>query len=137
MNSPVRSEIVIHYRTFHNDDPPGLVKVWNEAFPGRGAVALPTAPALEDYVFATPYFDPAGLVVAWQDGAHAGFAPAGFGPGPHEASLSTRDGVICTLGVRPAHRGRGIGTELLRRCEAYLSGRGATTTYAGPMPPFN
>jgi ribosomal protein S18 acetylase RimI-like enzyme len=128
---------VIHYRTFHNDDPPGLVRVWNEAFTGRGAVALPTPSALEEYVFAKPYFDPAGLVFALDDGQHVGFAHAGFGPGPHESSLSVRDGVVCALGVRPSYRGRGIGTELLRRCEAYLSERGSTNIYAGPMPPLN
>ncbi len=128
---------MIHYRTFRNDDPPGLVKVWNEAFPGRGAVPLPTASALEEYVFAKPYFDPAGLVVALEDGQHVGFAHAGFGPNPDQSSLSTRNGVLCAVGVRPSHQRRGIGTELLRRCEAYLSGRGAATLYAGPMRPLN
>lgn len=128
---------MIHYRTFRNDDPPGLVRVWNEAFTGRGAVPLPMPSALEEYVFAKPYFDPAGLVVALEDGVHVGFAHAGFGPNPEESSLSTDTGVVCAVGVRPSHRGRGIGSELLRRCETYLAGRGATTILAGPMRPFN
>jgi ribosomal protein S18 acetylase RimI-like enzyme len=128
---------VIHYRTFRNDDPPGLVKVWNEAFSGRGAVALPTASALEEYVFAKPYFDRAGLILAVEDGVHVGFAHAGFGPSPDESSLSTSTGVVCALGVSPSHRRRGVGSELLRRCEAYLIGRGATTIYAGAMRPNN
>jgi ribosomal protein S18 acetylase RimI-like enzyme len=128
---------VIHYRTYRNDDPPGLVKVWNEAFPGRGAVPLPTASALEEYVFAKPYFDRAGLILALDDGEHVGFAHAGFGPTPDESALSTATGVVCALGVRRSHRRRGIGTELLRRSEAYLAGRGATTIFAGPMRPNN
>jgi ribosomal protein S18 acetylase RimI-like enzyme len=128
---------VIHYRTFRNDDPPHLLRVWNESFTGRGAVPLPVTSALEEYLFAKPYFDPAGLVVALENGVHVGFAHAGFGPGPGGASLSTDTGVVCAVGVRPPYRGRGIGSELLRRCEAYLAGRGATTTLAGPMPPFN
>jgi ribosomal protein S18 acetylase RimI-like enzyme len=126
---------VIHYRTFRNDDPPGLVKVWNEAFTGRGAVPLPTPSALEEYVFAKPYFDRAGLIVALDDREPAGFAHAGFGPNAEGSALSTSVGVVCALGVRPAYHRRGIGTELLRRCEAYLAGRGAATIYAGPMPP--
>src|SRR5262249_13428457 len=40
-------------------------------------------------------------------------------------------------GVSPSHRRRGVGSELLHRCESYLAGRGATTVYAGPMPPNN
>jgi ribosomal protein S18 acetylase RimI-like enzyme len=128
---------VIHYRTFRNDDPPGLVDVWNEAFTGRGAVPLPTASALEEYVLAKPYFDPAGLVIALEGGRPVGFALAGFGPSADESSLSTSTGVVCAVGVRPSHRRRGVGAELLRRCEAYLGGRGATTTYAGPLAPLN
>jgi ribosomal protein S18 acetylase RimI-like enzyme len=128
---------VIHYRTFRNDDPPGLVNVWNEAFTGRGAVALPSASALEEYVFAKPYFDRAGLVVALDDGAPVGFAHAGFGPNADQSSLSADTGVVCAVGVAPSHRRRGVGSELLRRCEAYLVGRGATTIFAGPMRPNN
>jgi ribosomal protein S18 acetylase RimI-like enzyme len=128
---------VIHYRTFRNDDPPGLMAVWNEAFIGRGAVQLRHSSALEQHAFAKPYFDPAGLVVALEDGYHVGFAHAGFGPNSTETALSYAGGVICVVGVRPSHRRRGIGSELLERCEDYLRGRGARTLYAGPMRPFN
>ncbi len=128
---------VIHYRTFRNDDPPALARVWNEALTGRGAVGLPTPSALEEFVFAKPYFDPAGLVVALDEGTAVGFAHAGFGPDEREAAVSTQTGVVCVVAVRPAHQRRGVGTELLRRCEAYLTGRGATTVFAGPMRPLN
>jgi ribosomal protein S18 acetylase RimI-like enzyme len=128
---------VIHYRTFQNIDPPGLVKVWNEAFTGRGAVTLPTPSALEEYVFAKPYFDRAGLIVALDDNQHVGFVHAGFGPNSDESALSTATGVVCALGVRPSYRRRGVGTELLRRAEAYLTARGATAIYAGAMRPLN
>src|SRR5262249_31796600 len=135
--APERSPRVIHYRTFQNIDPPGLVRVWNEAFTGRGAVILPTPSALEEYVFAKPYFDRAGLIVALDDREYVGFVHAGFGPNADESALSTAVGVVCALGVRPSHRPRGVGTELLRRAEAYLTGRGATSIYAGPMRPLN
>ncbi len=128
---------MIHYRSFRNDDPPGLVKVWNEAFAGRGAVGLPTASALEEYIFAKPYFDRAGLIIAMDDREHVGFSHAGFGPSNDESALSTKTGVLCALGVRPTHQRRGIGSELLRRAEAYLTERGATTLLAGPMRPNN
>src|SRR5204863_203097 len=40
-------------------------------------------------------------------------------------------GVVCMLGVRPAHRKHGIGSELLARCEAYLRQNAAETLAAG------
>ena len=137
MIPPEWARLVIRYRTFRNTDPPGLMRVWNESFTGRGAVALPIPSALEEYVFAKPYFDAAGLIVAVEDDTPVGFAHAGFGPEADRSSLSTSTGVVCAVGVPPSHRRRGLGSELLRRCEAYLAGRGATTLYAGPMPPAN
>jgi ribosomal protein S18 acetylase RimI-like enzyme len=128
---------VIHYRTFRNDDPPGLAQAWNEAFTGRGAVTLPSPSSFEEFLFAKPYFDPAGLLLAVEDGVTVGFAHAGFGPNADETGLSTETGVVCLVAVRPSHQRRGIGTELLRRCEAYLADRGATTIFAGPMRPLN
>jgi ribosomal protein S18 acetylase RimI-like enzyme len=41
------------------------------------------------------------------------------------------------IAVVPSHQRRGIGTELLRRCESYLQERGADTLFAGPMSPLN
>jgi ribosomal protein S18 acetylase RimI-like enzyme len=132
-----REPFVVQYRSFRNTDPPGLMQVWNEAFTGRGAVGLRTNLPLERYVFAKPYFDPAGLIVAAADGVPVGFAHAGFGANDTETGLSTAAGTTCLIGVRPSYRGRGIGSELLQRCEAYLSGRGASLFYAGSLRPLN
>jgi ribosomal protein S18 acetylase RimI-like enzyme len=128
---------VVEYRSFRNDDPPALVQIWNEAFTGRGAVQLRTTSPLERFAFAKPYFDPAGLIVALDQGARVGFAHAGFGANDAETGLSYTSGVVSLIGVRPSHRRRGIGSELLRRCEVYLRDRGARTLYAGPMRPLN
>jgi ribosomal protein S18 acetylase RimI-like enzyme len=128
---------VVHYRKFHNTDPPALVAVWNEAFNGRGAVRLRTSSPLERFTFAKPYFDPAGLILAEDNGTCVGFCHAGFGPTPDETALSHASGVTCLVGVRPSHRRRGIGSELLRRSEAYLRDRGARQLFAGPFSPLN
>ena len=69
---------VVNYRKFSNTDPPRLVQAWNEIFTGRGAVPLPSATYLDRFVFAKPYFDPAGLVLAEEDGVCLGFAHAGL-----------------------------------------------------------
>ena len=123
---------MVHYRSFRNTDPPVLVKVWNEVFAGRGAVHLPNSTPLEYCVFAKPYFDPAGLVVAEEDGVCLGFAHAGFGADATGRALCYQDGVVCFIGVRPDFRKRGIGSNLLARCEAYLREKGAQTLFAGP-----
>jgi ribosomal protein S18 acetylase RimI-like enzyme len=128
---------VVHYRHFRNDDPPGLAEVWNEAFSGRGEVRLRHSSPLETYVFAKAYFDRAGLIVAVEDGLRVGFAHAGFGPNEAQTALGKTNGVLCAIGVRPTHRRRGIGSELLRLCESYLTANGAQGLYAGPMPPLS
>jgi ribosomal protein S18 acetylase RimI-like enzyme len=128
---------VIQYRHFRNDDPPGLAAVWNEALGGRGEVRLRHSSPLENYVFSKPYFDPAGLIVAVEDKVQIGFAHAGFGPNEARTALSKSNGVTCVIAVRPSYRRRGIGSELLERCESYLTTSGAKGLYAGPMPPFH
>lgn len=129
--------LVIHYRHFRNSDPPGLVTIWNQSFTGRSAVQVRNSTPLEYFLFAKPYFDPAGLIVALEDGVPVGFAHAGFGPNETQTALDHSVGIVCMVAVRPAYRRRGIGSELLRRCEDYLHRRGARTLYAGPMRPLN
>jgi ribosomal protein S18 acetylase RimI-like enzyme len=128
---------VIHYRTFRNADPPGLVEVWNEAFTNRGAVRMHGSLWMEYFLFAKIYFDPESLIIAQADGQVVGFVWVGFGPNDSESALNTDTGVVCLLGVAPSHRRQGIGSELLRRAEMYLHARGSKEVFAGPMYPLN
>jgi len=133
---PGKVPCVVHYRSFRNNDSPGLVAIWNEAFTARGAVRLRHSSPLENYVFGKPYFDPAGLILAVDNDVPVGFAHAGFGPNRQLAGLDQTTGLICLIGVRPSHRRQGIGRELLRRSEAYLRSRGGQALLAGPMAPY-
>jgi ribosomal protein S18 acetylase RimI-like enzyme len=128
---------VIQYRHFRNNDPPGLVEIWNQAFPSRGAVHLRHSNPLERHVFAKPYFDPAGLIVAREDDTFVGFAHAGFGPNAAENGISRETGILSMIAVKPTHRRRGIGSELLRRAEGYLTQAGARVIHAGGLRPYN
>jgi ribosomal protein S18 acetylase RimI-like enzyme len=128
---------LIHYRSFRNTDPPALVEIWNQSFSGRGAVPLRHSNPLERHVFAKPYFDPKGLIIAEENGMPLGFGHAGFGPNADETALAHDMGIVCLIGVRASHQRQGIGSELLRRCEAYLQTAGAQTIFAGPMRPLN
>jgi ribosomal protein S18 acetylase RimI-like enzyme len=124
---------VIRYRTFRNADPPGLLQAWHSAFAGRGAAQPSGSMMLEYFLFAKPYFDPAGLVLAEADGQVVGFALSGFGPGPGGRGLDHAEGVVCLLGVVPSHRRQGVGARLLARSEEYLRLRGARTLCAGGL----
>jgi ribosomal protein S18 acetylase RimI-like enzyme len=128
---------VISYRTFRNFDPPALVQVWNEALTGRGAAHLPGTSLLEQQIFALPYFDPHGLILAEAEGTVVGFVHAGFGPNARQNGLAPGVGVLCMVAVRPDWRRKGVGGELLRRGEHYLRQRGASEIYAGPAYPNN
>jgi ribosomal protein S18 acetylase RimI-like enzyme len=114
-----------------------LAEIWNDSFTGRGAYPLNHASALERWVFSKAYFDHAGLIVALEDQQRVGFALSGFGPNEDFSGLDRRLGIICTLAVRSSHRRQRIGTELLKRSEAYLVSQGATTVLAGPGRPAN
>lgn len=126
-----------NFRRFRNTDPPALAEIWNESLTARGAYPLRTPALLERWVFSKPYFDHAGLIVAEDDETRRvqGYALAGFGPTPELSALSFSDGVICSVAVRPGDRRKGIGRELVARCEAYLAGKGARTLRAGPIWP--
>jgi ribosomal protein S18 acetylase RimI-like enzyme len=128
---------VIQYRTFRNTDPPALVDLWNDCFTGRGAAYLRGTILLEYFAFAKPYFDPNGLILAEAGNQVVGFVLAGFGPTADGAALDRHAGVVCLLGVAPAFRRQGIGSELLRRGEEYLRQQGAAELHAGPTGALN
>ncbi len=128
---------MVEYRTFRNTDPPRLVQVWNESMTGRGAARLRHSTVLERHVLSKPYFEPAGMLIAEENGEVLGFAHAGFGPNPRETLLARTIGVVCLVAVRPAFRRRGIGSELLRRAEAHLREKGAQTIQFGNSKPVN
>jgi GNAT superfamily N-acetyltransferase len=133
----VKGCAVIQYRTFRNGDPPILVQLWNQCFTNRGATILRGTMLIEYFLFAKPYFDPAGLVLAFDGTQAVGFAHAAFGPSADRSAIDRATGVLCTLGVIPERRRQGIGGELLRRSEEYLRSCGAKCLFAGPMAPCN
>ena len=125
------------FRHFRNTDPPALADVWNESHTARGAYPLRLPSLLERWVFSKPYFDHHGLILATDDtdGRVQGYALAGFAPTADLSALSFAEGVICSVGVRPGDRRKGIGRALVARCEQYLASKGARTFRAGPTWP--
>ena len=134
-----KARIVIEYRTFRNTDPPLVAEAWTTclAGPRTVSIAIKATTLLEYFVLAKPYFDAAGLWLAIEDGHPVGFAHAGFVSNAAGNGLDTSTGVLCALGVSPQLRRQGVGSELLRRSEEYMRGRGAKRLLAGPMAPDN
>jgi len=130
-----RESLVIEYRSFHNSDPPQLVALWHQAELGRGAAAGFTTDAFETLIFAQPYFDRDGLIVACDGSKIIGYAHAGFGANSDESALAYKSGVVCALIVHPQYRRRGVGRELMARAERYMNDRGVQTILAGPAEP--
>ena len=130
---------VIEYRQFKNSDPPHILRMWNECQLGRSAAIGLRCDEFDELIIAQTYFDPAGMILACQDGQVVGFSHAGFGPNADRSALGSDEGIICAVMVHPRARRQGIGTELVRRAEQYLRSRGSTKIFAGgadPRDPF-
>jgi ribosomal protein S18 acetylase RimI-like enzyme len=132
-----RAPFVTQFRSFRNTDPPSLVEIWNESVASRSTYLLRSATLLEHCLFAKPYFDPAGLILADDGDKTIGFVHAGFGPNAAENDISFETGVICALAVRQSHRRRKIGSQLLSQAEEYLRAHGANRLVAGAVRPLN
>jgi ribosomal protein S18 acetylase RimI-like enzyme len=128
---------VYQFRPFNNTDPPHLAELWRSQPPQRGLMQPMSAVLLDQFVFSKPYFDPAGLTVALQDGHRVGFAHAGFGPNDEGTALSFEMGTTYLLMLESGINEPGVADELLARSEAYLRERGSTVIYGGGIRPLN
>lgn len=128
---------MITYRSFRNSDVPEIRRLWNQAELGpHAAVNVSTDQSFEMLNFSQTYFDPRGIILAFDDtsGDAVGFVHAGFGCSDDESSLAKSTGVICAIVVHPDFRMQGIGRELVSRAEVYLREAGSGEIYAGPSP---
>jgi GNAT superfamily N-acetyltransferase len=128
---------VYHFRPFRNSDPPRLAEIWRNQPPQRGIMQPVSAALLEQLVFAKPYFDPEGLIIALADDTPVGFIHAGFGASDEQSAIDTDTGTTYLLMLRADRREATLADELLARAEEYLRGRGAKVIYAGGIRPQN
>jgi ribosomal protein S18 acetylase RimI-like enzyme len=133
--------LVIRYRPFRNTDPPALAGLWNRGLPSLGVAVPLGAHEFDAMVVDKPTFDPAGLIVAEDEGGravgfvHAGFGPAGSGERPRAEDREL--GSIVMLVVDPERDDEALERGLMDAAEAYLRGRGAAVIYAGGQAPVN
>jgi ribosomal protein S18 acetylase RimI-like enzyme len=122
-------------RRFRNDDPPRITDIWNDALTGRGTFAVGGPGFFERSVLSKPYFDPAGLIIAEEEGKAVGFVHAGFGPTDDETAVDRSRGIVSAIAIRRTFQRRGVGSALLAAAEAYLAERGTKDAQAGPRWP--
>jgi GNAT superfamily N-acetyltransferase len=128
---------MLSFRTFRNTDPPAVIDIWRSRAGQPGLLQPVSADLFEQLVFAKPYFDYRGLIIAAENGRAVGFAHAGFGPNESESRLSTELGVTCVVLVRADYPPEEVSAGLLERAEQYLLGRGAKVLYGGAIRPLN
>ena len=128
---------VVDFRTFHNSDPPRLLKLWHTSNLGPSAAEGFPCNILELAVYSRPYFDRKGLILATDAGEVVAMVHAGFSATADESQLDFSRGVISSLVVLPQYRRKGIGQELIDRAGNYLHSRGAREITAGAGPDGN
>jgi hypothetical protein len=128
---------LIRYRPFQNWDPPALAEIWRSQPPLRGRMQGLTPRLLEELIFARPYFDREGLIVAVDSERPVGFVHAGFGASDDLGSLDKSLGTTCQLLVAPHEERAQIQADLLRASEAYLAASGVRQLFGGAAFPLN
>jgi ribosomal protein S18 acetylase RimI-like enzyme len=131
----LQAHALIEYRPFRNNNPPEILRLWQTAGLGRGAASGITADQFDDLTFAQPYFDPNGLILAWDGSQAVGYVHAGFKVDVSQRELCRTEGSICAVIVSPEHRRQGIGRRLVQLAEDYLQDAGAAAIHAGSAPP--
>jgi GNAT superfamily N-acetyltransferase len=130
---------MLSYRSFRNTDPPLLASLWQGRVAALGRCAPVTLDSLEKQIFSKPYFEYAGLILAFDGDRPLGFAHAGFGPTDDRMALDRREGVICVVITADDPQADEAAHGLVERCEAYLRQQGAEAVWGGaryPLSPF-
>ncbi len=130
---------MITYRSFLNTDLPGIINVWKQQRPQRAVAQTMFTNQMERCVLAKPFFDPAGLIVAFDGETALGFIHCGFGPTEDKSDLDNERGIICLLLTVDGQHQQEVCNELITRGEKYLTDRGSKTILTGtdfPYSPF-
>lgn len=128
---------MIHYRSFLNWDPPAIAEIWRTQPPLRGRLQAITPAMLEEMVFAKPYFDRHGFILAIDGARPVGFVHAALGASEDESGLSEDQGAICQLMAAPHAQKGEIEAELLAAGENYLRRKGVRQIFGGCRYPVN
>ena len=137
---------MIRYRPFLNTDSPFLVDIWRQQPPIRGVFTAVTRDLFDQQIFSKPYFDRAGLILAFEDSGlesaalvPLGFVHAGFAPNVALSDIDRSIGIVSQLKLIPGDRALEVGQGLLEQAIQYLKQAGSTIALVGgqfPHAPF-
>jgi GNAT superfamily N-acetyltransferase len=105
--------------------------LWHACQLGRGAAYGFSTDVFDALIFAQPYFDPKGMILALDEDFPIGFVHVGFPPNAELNNLNPQVGIICALMVLPEYRRQHIGTQLLEQAYAYMKEKGSQEVQAG------
>ena len=116
----------MQYRTYKETMLPQMVRLWKEEAVRIRYKAYDSPEEWKAELLDKPDFDPEGCILAFTDsGSLAGFAAAisqkEFLPGQNRDNTP---GYIFLLVVKEEYEGRGVGSSLLEKAEAFLKGQG-------------
>lgn len=135
----IRKALVIQFRPFRNTDPPLLVEIWRDQKRFPALASTVSVAILEDTIFAKPYFESRGMILALEDDQPLGFIHAGFTTDVHEQDLDKETGIISQLRVVPGDWSSEVRDGLMKAALDYLKQSGAKEVYFGskfPSSPF-
>ncbi|HHK41807.1 MAG TPA: hypothetical protein ENJ50_05245 [Planctomycetaceae bacterium] len=125
-------------RPFRNSDPPALVQLWRRLPPLPMRAQNISVGILEEHIFAKPYFDRLGFLVAESDrGEISGFVHAAFGVDAECCHLDKTIGVVALFVPPDGGHHDLLAAELLERAEDYLRDHGARSLIAGGVSPHH
>jgi ribosomal protein S18 acetylase RimI-like enzyme len=130
---------MISFRPFLNTDPPLLVEIWRDQKRFPCMASSITVGNLEDLLFGKPYFEAAGLILAFENDRPVGFVHAGFGETIDGNDLERTAGVISMIRVVPECSQDEVIQGLMDRAIKYLRERGSQQVNFGsrfPNSPF-
>ena len=130
---------MISYRSFLNTDTPALVDIWQKQKPCRSLSQIVTRQIFDRMVFAKPFFDPRGLILAFIDERPVGFIHVGFAPASTMDGIDQSIGILAQIRIADEEHQAAISTGLWECANEYFRSHGTTVCYAGshfPHSPF-
>ncbi len=124
---------------FNNFEIGQIIDFWNQCKYPKHRRQPVYIDNFEKLVFAKPFFDPQGFIIAKRGTEIVGFAHAGFAPTADGSDLDYSFGAIPMVCYNDDNYNDIILNALLEECEKYLVGKGATHIQLGayyPQAPF-
>ncbi len=133
------SSLPMHVRSFQNSDPPAICEIWRGHGTFRGKFQGINPAILEQMVLSKPYFDPAGVLLLFDQDQPVGFVHASFARNSDSSGLDSSTGLISQLQIVDSVRHQEYAGVLLAEAISYLESKGSQQVQVGgqfPNSPF-